>query len=183
MLVVVIVAKEVLFRWLLRAGDSIGSSAVKNDALHHRSDVFTSLAAFVGILIALVKGPGYETADDWAALVACLVIAFNGARMLRTSLADSLDAAPPSEYEDRVRGLASEVEGVAEIEKCRVRKSGLGTFVELHVVVDGEASVREGHRIGHRVKDALLAADLGILDVAVHVEPSLAPDSSATSAS
>jgi cation diffusion facilitator family transporter len=171
-LVLVVVAKEILFRRMLRAGDKIGSSAVKNDAWHHRSDAITSVAAFVGISIAVLKGKGYESADDWAALVACLVIAFNGVRMLRSSLAESLDAAPPVEYEEQVRSIAQSVDGVSNIEKCRVRKSGLGTFVELHVVVDGGVSVREGHRIGHCVKDALLAANLGILDVAVHVEPS-----------
>jgi cation diffusion facilitator family transporter len=171
-LVLVVVAKEILFRRMLRTGRTIGSSAVTNDAWHHRSDAITSAAAFVGISIAVLKGKGYESADDWAALVACLVIAFNGARMLRSSLAESLDAALPAEYEEQVRSIAASVVGVSDIEKCRVRKSGLGMFVELHVVVDGGVSVREGHRIGHGVKDALLASNLGILDVAVHVEPS-----------
>ena len=171
-LVVVVIAKEFLFRRLLRTGASIGSSAVQNDAWHHRSDALTSVAAFVGISIAVVKGRGYESADDWAALVACLVIAYNGARLLRSSLAESLDAAPAADYEGRVRSLAEAVPGVRAIEKCRIRKSGLGYFIELHVQVDGAVSVREGHRIAHHVKDTLLAAGLGILDVVAHVEPS-----------
>jgi divalent metal cation (Fe/Co/Zn/Cd) transporter len=104
--------------------------------------------------------------------VACLVIAYNGASMLRSSLAEALDAAPAPEIEERVRALAAGVAGVRAIEKCRIRKSGLGFFVELHVQVDGAVSVREGHRIAHMVKDALVAAQLGILDVVAHIEPS-----------
>ncbi len=170
-LLVVVVAKEALFRKMLRTGESIGSVAVRSDAWHHRSDALTSIAAFIGISIALIKGKGYESADDWAALAACCIIGFNGVRLFRSSLVEALDAAPPVQQEAAVRELANSVAGVSAIEKCRIRKSGLGYFVELHVVVDGNMSVHRGHEIGHQVKDALLASDLGILDVVVHVEP------------
>jgi cation diffusion facilitator family transporter len=82
-LILVVVVKEGLFRYISRAGNALGSTALKGDAWHHRSDAVTSLAAFVGISIALVGGEGYETADDWAALVACVVIAWNGLSLLR----------------------------------------------------------------------------------------------------
>lgn len=170
-LVLVVVVKEGLFRYVRRAGDELGSTALKGDAWHHRSDALTSLAAFVGISIALVGGEGYETADDWAALAACVVIAWNGLSLLRPAVAEVMDASVSRDVEERVRSIASSVEDVMMIEKCRVRKSGLGYLMDIHVVVDGSLSVRDGHEIGHRVKDRLVASDLPIEDVVVHVEP------------
>ena len=71
---VVVVAKELMFRFVNRVGADIQSGAVKTDAWHHRSDAITSALAFVGIAIALWGGPGWESADDWAALLASGVI-------------------------------------------------------------------------------------------------------------
>ena len=170
-LVVVVITKELMFRLLSRTGAEIGSTVMRTEAWHQRSDALTSLAAFIGISIAVIVGPGYESADDWAALFACFVIAFNGIRLLRSALRDVMDAAPPPEIEGRIRAVSMQVEGVYEIEKCLVRRSGLGFFVDMHVIVDGDTTVRNGHLTGHKVKDALLASELAILDVAVHVEP------------
>ncbi len=171
-LVGVVVAKEIMFRVLFRTGESIGSKAMQTDAWHHRSDSLTSVAAFVGISIALFAGKGYEAADDWAALVAAAVIAFNGIRLFRSAWREVLDAAPPRDVIENVRAVAKRVTGVTDIEKCRIRKSGLGMFVDIHVVVDGEMSVRRGHALSHEVKDQLLTAIAGVQDVLVHIEPS-----------
>ncbi len=176
-LVVVVAVKEAMFRALARTGDAIRSTAVRADAWHHRSDALTSLAAFVGISVALLGGPGYESADDWAALLACSLIAWNGVRLFRAAWAELLDVAPDPEVVEGVRRRAASVQGVREIEKCHLRKSGLGLFCDIHVVVDAEIPVREGHRIAHLVKDALLEGIPGLLDVAVHVEPDEPPSS------
>jgi cation diffusion facilitator family transporter len=149
----------------------VGSTAIQADAWHHRSDALTSLAAFIGISVALIGGEGYETADDWAALFACLMIFYNGVRLFRSGLRDVMDAAVPWELERRIRAAGSNVDGVESIEKCRIRKSGLMHFVDIHVVVDGEISVSRGHEIAHDVKDRLLSGDFKILDVVVHIEP------------
>ncbi len=111
-----------------------------------------------------------------AALLAAGVITFNGGRLFRSAWRDVLDAAPPKQVVENVRAVAASVEGVVAIEKCRVRKSGLGMFVDIHVVVDGEISVREGHALSHAVKDRLLAGVTGVQDVLVHIEPSLAQE-------
>jgi len=177
-LVAVVVTKEGMFRVLSRTGTEIGSKALATDAWHHRSDALTSLAAFVGITIALVGGRGYESADDWAALFACGIIAFNGFRLLRSALRDVMDAAPDPEIETRVREISVAVDGVVSIDKCHVRRSGLGYFVDIHVEVDGTISVRRGHEIAHRVKDRLLASELAVLDVTAHVEPKSSASSS-----
>jgi len=170
-LVGVVVVKELLFRKLHRTGGEIGSLALESDAWHHRSDALTSIAAFIGISIALWAGPGYESADDWAALFACGVIAFNGYRIFRASLRDVMDAAPPPEIEQQVRSIAESVEGALATEKCNIRRSGLGFFVDLHLIVDGDTPVRDAHEVGHQVKDALLESRLSIHDVVVHIEP------------
>jgi cation diffusion facilitator family transporter len=170
-LVAVVAIKEIMFRLLFRTGESIGSQALRTDAWHHRSDALTSVAAFIGIAIALYMGPGYESADDWAALFAAGVIAVNGGRLFRSAWREILDVSAPGETVGLIRELAASIPGVAAIDKCRVRRSGLALFVDIHVVVDGDLSVRRGHDIAHSVKDALLQSDFGILDAAIHVEP------------
>jgi cation diffusion facilitator family transporter len=170
-LVGVIVVKLLLSRFVSHAGEAVESTALKTDAAHHLSDAITSAAAFIGISIGLIGGAGYESADDWAALVACLVISYNGVNLFRDAFDELLDAAPSKEYEEKIRAVARRVDGVFDIEKCRIRKSGLYRLIDIHVEVDGELSVRQGHEIAHRVKDALLASEHGVADVLVHIEP------------
>jgi cation diffusion facilitator family transporter len=167
----VILVKEWLFRRMLQVGDEMESSALKNDAWHHRSDAITSLATFIGISIALIGGERFATADDWAALLACAIIYFNGFRLLRKALNEVMDAAAPEDIEDQIRGIGCAVKGVVEIEKCRVRKSGLGYLMDLHVVVDGKITVQQGHLIGHAVKDHLIASPIPVTDATIHIEP------------
>ena len=170
-LVGVIAIKEALYRRVFKVGHSLESSALKGDAWHHRSDALTSAAAFVGITIALIGGRGFESADDWAALAACAVIAFNGARLFRGALDEVMDASVPPEVVVFVRSIAAGVEGVAGIEKCRIRKQGLHLAMDIHVKVNGDSSVWRGHEIARRVKDRLLASQHRINDVTVHIEP------------
>ena len=170
-LVVIVAIKELFFRKVLAAAEEFGSSAVKTDAWHHRADAITSSAAFIGIVIALLGGPGWESADDWAALAACGVIAFNGWRFLQPSLREAMDAAPPRELDENIRALAAAVPGVAALDKCRIRKMGLEFYVDLHVLVDAGITVRAGHAIAHAVKDAIRTAKPEVADVLVHIEP------------
>jgi len=170
-LIVVIVVKEILFHYVNRVGRNVESTAVQTDAWHHRSDALTSAAAFIGITAALIGGRGWESADDWAALFACCVIAANGVRLLRPALYEIMDTAPRGEIVDRVRNAAAAVPGVIEIEKSFVRKMGLSFYVDLHVRVDARITVREGHDIAHKVKRAIQDTDGRIADVLVHIEP------------
>ena len=170
-LIVVIITKESLFRFVFKVGREVKSTAVKSDAWHHRSDAITSAAAFIGISVALIGGTGYESADDWAAILACGIISFNGCRLLRPAIAEVMDTAPPSEVKAQIRKVASNVQGVVDLEKCYVRKMGFEFYADLHVTVDGELSVRHGHEIAHNVKEAVCLANPRIFDVLVHVEP------------
>jgi cation diffusion facilitator family transporter len=170
-LVTVIVIKEILFRYLKRTGDAIDSSSMRTDAWHHRSDSLTSLAAFIGITIALIGGPNYEPADAWAALFAATVIAINGVLLLRKAWREILDVSLPDSVIEEIRNIAASVPGVSGIDMCRVRKSGFGLWVDIHVEVPADMTVRDGHNIAHSVKDALVASGHNVMDAVVHIEP------------
>lgn len=170
-LIGVVLVKEGMFRFLWKAGDSLQSNALKGDAWHHRSDALTSLAAAIGIIIALVGGEGYEGADDWAALAACSIILYNAANLLKPALDEIMDASVPNQVEEEIRAHALEVDGVVGVHKCRIRKSGTGLMMDIDIVVDGDMSVRQGHALAHRVHDHILAADSRVSDVKVHIEP------------
>ncbi|HUG39202.1 MAG TPA: cation diffusion facilitator family transporter [Longimicrobiales bacterium] len=170
-LVVVIAVKALLSRWMMDIGREVGSAAVKADAWHHRADAITSAAAFAGISVALIGGPGWAPADDVAALVASGIIAFNGIRLLRPALEDLMDRAPDPNVLARVDRAASSVPGVLRVEKIQARRAGIGHFVTLHVEADPEMTLRTAHALGHTVKDAVQAELPDVLDVLVHMEP------------
>jgi cation diffusion facilitator family transporter len=170
-LVAVIVIKEILFRYVNRIGQDLESTAVQTDAWHHRSDALTSAAAFIGISIALIGGERWQSADDWAALFACAVIAANGVRLALPAFQEIMDTAPAGKIVGSILAVANSVPGVVEVEKCYARKMGLDYYVDLHVGVDGNISVHEGHEIAHRVKSAIQQSDSRIADVLVHIEP------------
>jgi cation diffusion facilitator family transporter len=131
----------------------------------------TSIAAFIGISVALIGGEKWQSADNWAALFACALIGATGYRLLRPALHEIMDTAPRGPIVDSVRNAAAAVPGVSEVEKCLIRKMGLDFYVDLHVGVDGNISVHEGHAIAHQVKRAIQQSDPRIADVLVHIEP------------
>jgi cation diffusion facilitator family transporter len=175
-LVGVMIAKWTLARRVHAVSDEIGSTAVKADAAHHLSDAITSAAAFIGIALAVVGsriwgGRGWESADDWAALVASGVIAFNGVSMLRAALHDLMDGRPGDDVIAPIRDAALEVAGVHAIEKLHVRKAGLAYRVTLHVQADPTMPLHEAHVLGGRVKSAICELMPRVNYVLVHMEP------------
>jgi len=170
-LIFVVIIKESLSRYMLGLGEVSGSRAIEGDAWHHRSDAMTSGAAAIGICIALLGGPAYAAADEWAALFACLIIVVNGWRIIHAAMYEALDGAVAPELEAEVRLHAQDIPGVAGIEKCLIRKSGIGYFVEIHVEVPGTMPVSEGHALGHDVKAHLIKTMPNLVDVVVHLEP------------
>ncbi|MBK9098149.1 MAG: cation transporter [bacterium] len=170
-LVLVIIIKEALFRFVIKVGTTVNSIAVKSDAWHHRSDAITSAAAFIGISIALIGGEGYESADDFAALFASVIIILNAYRIFKPALFELLDTAPPAKTIQKVRDVAVKVENVMGIDKCHVRKMGFDYFVDIHVLVDANLPVFKGHEIAHKVKNELMKEYSNISDVLVHIEP------------
>jgi cation diffusion facilitator family transporter len=171
-LLVVIVIKESLFRFVLRESISVESSAVRTDAWHHRTDAITSLAAAIGISVALVGGKAYAAADDVAAIMAAAIIAWNGWRLLRPALDELMDTAPNRQVVEQIRKIADAVEGVDCVEKCLVRKVGYHYFVDMHVEVAPQMTVQRSHEIAHDVKDRIRSRIPAVRDVLVHIEPS-----------
>jgi cation diffusion facilitator family transporter len=170
-LVVVVVVKEMLFRFVHRAGVDVQSSVVRADAWHHRSDAITSIFAFVGISIALVGGKGWEAADDYAAIMAGAIIAWNGWRLLRPAMDELMDIAPDPGLTGRVSDIASKVQQVRRVEKCLARKMGNDFFIDMHIEVDPKMTVLEGHNIAHEVKNTVRKEIPSVRDVLVHIEP------------
>ncbi len=170
-LVMVIITKEMLFRFVINVGKSVDSVAIKNDAWHHRSDAITSGAAFIGISIALIGGQGYENADSYAALFASVIIIINAYHLFKPALLEMMDAAPPAKIIEHVISVANQVDGVIAIDKCFARKMGFEYYIDIHVIVDGNISVYKGHEISHVVKDHLMKKNPQISNVLVHIEP------------
>ncbi|MEI7657287.1 MAG: cation diffusion facilitator family transporter [Phycisphaerae bacterium] len=169
-LVVVIVVKEFLFRLVRRTADQSGSSAVRTDAWHHRVDAITSVAAFVGITLSLLGGPALRAADDWAALLAAVIIAYNGCALLIPPLRELLDA-QALDVVDVVTSHASSVPGVRKVQKAYARRSGRELWIDMHIWVDGAMNVRDAHTLAHAVKDAVRARVPAVRDVLIHIEP------------
>jgi cation diffusion facilitator family transporter len=167
----VIVIKEVLFRFVSHEADLVENAAVRADAWHHRSDAITSVAAAIGISTALVGGANFAWADDAAAMAAAGVIAWNGWRLLRSTLGDLMDTAPDREIKNEIQRLAETIPGVAHVEKCFVRKMGYQLYVDMHVEVDAQMTVLRSHEIAHAVKDKIRDAMPAVSDVLVHIEP------------
>jgi cation diffusion facilitator family transporter len=170
-LVLVVITKESLSRFVFKVGKTVESLAVKSDALHHRSDAITSAAAFIGISIALIGGKGYEEADDYAALFASGIILFNAVRLALPAVSEIMDTAPSPKILEQVKEIAKSVDGVVALDKCYVRKMGFDFYVDIHVMVDGSKTVTEGHEIAHKVKGKLMDSNPKITDVLVHIEP------------
>lgn len=168
---IIIVLKEVFYRIVHQRGTETRSTSLKADAWHHRSDAITSLMAFIGISIALYFGEGYENADDWAALFAAGFIAFNAYLIFRPALGEIMDEHLHEDMVSKIRAIAKKVNRVVDTEKCFIRKSGMFYHVDLHVVVDGRISVREGHDIAHQLKDQIQLELPEVADILMHVEP------------
>jgi cation diffusion facilitator family transporter len=170
-LIGVMIAKELLFRRVATVGSEIDSAAVNADAWHHRADALTSLAAFIGISIALLGGQRYASADDYAALIAACIILFSGVTLIRPAIADLMDRAPDRGLIRTVEQTAESVEGVCAVEKTMARRSGAGYRVVMHVQAEPTLSLRDAHTLGGRVRRHVVAEVPQVLDVVIHMEP------------
>jgi cation diffusion facilitator family transporter len=168
---VLIIWKEISFRIVIRKSEETNSSSLKADAWHHRSDAITSIAAFVGISIALFLGKGYESADDWAALFASAFILYNSYLIFRPALGEIMDEHFYDDLVEDIRRISLTVDGIIDTEKCFIRKVGMIYHVDLHAKVDGNISVTEGHNLAHHLKDTLRNKIPQLGHVLIHIEP------------
>jgi cation diffusion facilitator family transporter len=170
-LAIIILWKEYSFRLVMKRSKEANSSSLRADAWHHRSDAITSVAALVGISIALFLGKGYEAADDWAALFASGFIMYNSYKIFRPALGEIMDEHLYDDLIDEIRKVSIQVEGVLDTEKCFIRKAGMKYHVDLHATVDANLTVKEGHDIAHLLKDTLRKEIPELGHVLIHIEP------------
>ena len=170
-LATIILWKEYSFRLVMKRSKEANSSSLRADAWHHRSDAITSVAALVGISIALFLGKGYESADDWAALFASGFIMYNSYKIFRPALGEIMDEHLYDDLIDVIRKVSIQVEGVLDTEKCFIRKAGMKYHVDLHATVDANLTVKEGHDIAHLLKDTLRKEIPELGHVLIHIEP------------
>ena len=167
----IIVWKEMSFRLVMKRSEETNSSSLKADAWHHRSDAITSVAAFMGISIALILGKGYESADDWAALLASGFILYNSFMIFRPALGEIMDENLYDDLITEIRKVSLSVEGIEDTEKCYIRKSGMRYHVDLHAQVNADISVKEGHKLSHQLQDALRHQIPELGNILIHIEP------------
>ena len=170
-LAIIICWKEYSFQMVMKKSIITNSSSLKADAWHHRSDAITSIAAFIGISIALVLGKGYEAADDWAALFASFFILYNSYLIFRPALGEIMDEHRYDDLVENIRIESLKVDGIIGTEKCFIRKAGMKYHVDLHAIVDATISVKEGHDLAHKLKDTLRSKILELGHVLIHIEP------------
>jgi cation diffusion facilitator family transporter len=171
LLAAIILWKEFSFRKVMKRAIETNSSSLKADAWHHRSDAITSVAAFIGISIAVLFGNGYESADDWAALFASGFILYNSYLIFRPALGEIMDEHLYDDLILEIREVSQKVKGVIDTEKCFIRKAGMKYHVDLHATVDANLTVKEGHDIAHLLKDTLRAKIPQLGHVLIHIEP------------
>ena len=167
----IIVWKEYSFRIVMKRSIETNSSSLRADAWHHRSDAITSVAAFLGISIALILGNGYESADDWAALFASGFILYNSYLIFRPALGEIMDEHLYDDLIEQIRMVSIQVDGIIDTEKCFIRKAGMQYHVDLHATVDSNITVKEGHDLAHKLKDTLQEEIPELGHVLIHVEP------------
>ncbi|MBI5412489.1 cation transporter [Candidatus Peregrinibacteria bacterium] len=170
-LAAIITWKEVSYRIVSKKSHETHSSSLKADAWHHRSDAITSVAAFIGISIALIFGKGYEYADDWAALFASGFILYNSYLIFRPALGEVMDEHMYDDLVEEIRQTSRKVEGIIDTEKCFIRKSGIKYHVDLHATVDANITVKQGHELAHKLKGALQQNMPQLGHILIHIEP------------
>jgi cation diffusion facilitator family transporter len=171
--------KEGLYRYKLLVGRRTGSTAIIANAWDHRSDALCSLAVLIGLAVVRFAGPAYLWADEAAALIVAGAILCSGALLFRRAASELMDVQAEPELVEQIRTAAEAVRGVRAVEKLRVRKTGLEYLIDIHVEVDADLTVEQGHRIGHDVKDCLVNSFPAVRDALVHVEPHARPPTKA----
>ena len=169
------IVKEVIYQYTRRVAKRINSAALKATAWDHRSDALGSGVVAVALLITPYTGAAAPYIDPVAAFFVCGILVMTGIQLFLSTAGELMDQQADDSLVAEVRRIAESVAGVDAVEKLRVRKSGLEYFIEIHVEVDGRLTVDDGHRIGHDVKDQLLAEMPRVRDVHVHVEPHARP--------
>ena len=165
-----IVSKEILYRWTASAGKRIKSPALAANAWHHRSDAISSLPVLVAVGGAKIF-PSWSFLDHVGAAVVSIFILHAAVKIIWPGISELIDVGAPREMQRKIHAIAFKINGVIEAHKIRTRYISTSIQVDMHIVVDGEISVREGHEIADDVRDRIIDEIEEVVDVVVHVDP------------
>jgi cation diffusion facilitator family transporter len=165
-----IVTKEILYRWTASAGKRVKSPAMAANAWHHRTDAISSMPVLVAVGGAKVF-PSWSFLDHVGAAVVSIFILHAAIKIIWPGISELIDVGAPKEIQKRIYTVASKNNRVEEVHKIRTRYISTSIQVDMHIVVDGEISVREGHDIADDVRDSIIDEIAEVVDVVVHVDP------------
>jgi len=168
--IVSIVLKESLYRWTVHVGRRTHSPAVVANAWHHRSDAMSSVPALAAVILSRLN-PDWAFVDHVGAMIISVFILKVAWDIAKPALNELSGQAATQADQNRIVEIVSHIEGVREAHAIRTRRYGGGILVDLHVLVSGDISVREGHDIAEEVQRRLVAHGPSVADVVVHIEP------------
>ena len=165
-----IVTKETLYRWTAAAGKRIKSPALAANAWHHRTDAISSLPVLIAVGGALIF-PSWSFLDHVGAVVVSIFIIHAAMKIIWPGISELIDAGAPEDIQKLIKDIACSNQGVQEVHKVRTRYISTSIQIDMHIVVDGSISVREGHAIADEVENRIMVGIPNILDVVIHVDP------------
>ena len=165
-----IITKEILYRWTAGVGKKIKSPALVANAWHHRTDAVSSLPVLIAVGGALLF-PSWSFLDRLGAVIVSLFILHAALKIIWPAISELIDAGAPEEVQKKIADITCRTEGVLGVHDIRSRYISSSIQIDLHIVVDGEISVREGHTIADAVENNIIAGIPDVLGVVVHVDP------------
>jgi len=165
-----IISKEAIYRWTAITGKRVKSPALAANAWHHRTDALSSLPVLVAVAGAKAF-PSWSFLDHFGAAVVSIFILHASIKIIWPAVSELIDAGVPTETLKTIRAMALKNEDVLQVHDIRTRYISSSIQVDLHIVVDGTITVREGHIIADDVRDRIIGEIPEILDVIVHVDP------------
>ncbi len=165
-----IVFKEIMYRWTIIVGKQAKSKAVIANAWHHRSDALSSVPVLIAVAASALN-PNWAFIDRIGAFIVSIFILKVSWDIISPSISELADRGASIKDREFIKKIAIGVNGVKDVHAIRTRKFGENLYVDLHILVDPEISVRSGHNISEQVKKELLINGPEILDVVVHLEP------------
>lgn len=169
--IVSIVLKEAVYRYTIIKAKKLNSKAVEANAWHHRSDALSSIGTAVGIGGAIFLGQQWTILDPIASVVVGAFIVKTAFSLLKDGIGDLMEQSLPDQVEDEILRLAASVPGVTEPHELRTRRIGNHYAIELHILMDGNITLKEAHDKASEVEDLLRQHYGEETHIAVHVEP------------
>lgn len=165
-----VVSKEIVFRWTRAKAREVQSVAMEANAWHQRSDALSSIPAAVAIALAYFF-PKLHFVDSLGAIVVSGFILHAAWKIIHPTLLELSEAGVSKEDQAKIYRMATSLPGVIGAHALRTRNAGSAIWADIHIIVDPEMTVREGHDLSHKVRDLLVGSNLHIVDVVVHLEP------------